>query len=270
MDNEKIYITVSQKADLDSAVSIYIYERFQNISGEYKYIAALKEPPNHYIQWIFHNFQQELPRKVDSHLIQKNINLEAENESFCITTKIAQEYLEKNIPISPNLASLILSAILDTTFGLKAGKTTINDEIIAAEMASKAEVGDINDFTRMLFNKKYPWDSISAKQIISHNLKNEKNFTISEIEAMDSLALEKREDELVAILHNMEKTHSTGLRLLLINDILTSKVILLGIGEKVKELEIIFNQKLIKNQKLYLKDKEEVLNLIKKHYLNEQ
>lgn len=189
-------------------------------------------------------------------------------------TIIAQKFLHDKTPLSPELAGILLSAILDDTLALRSPITTVTDEIMVAEMAAKAEIGDITSFTRELFNKKDAWNSMPALKIIQSDIKETVikgiNIVVSQVETMDNKELERREDELIAALYTLQKQKAADLRLVMLTDLLSNTCIMFAVGQKIKDLEQIFNTKLIKNRKIYLPNvlsrKQQIIQPILSYY----
>lgn len=310
--NEQIYIIGHKKPDLDSVVSAYAYKFYKQKLKGLNYIASVCDPVNPLTEWIFSYFKQEIPEKIKS-IEDKKVILVDHTEPEqrppgwqkaqiievidhrepnlggikpektiikkygSVTTIIAQKYIQNKVEINSGLAGLMLAAILDDTLALKSANTTLTDEIMVTEMATRAKIGDINAFSKKLFNKKDSWHSMSALQILETDLKKRKinghNISVAKIETMDSKNLEKRETEFLLALNHLQKEEPITLRLLMIIDILSKGCILLGVGEKVSDLEKIFNTKLLKNNKIYLprvtSRKTQIIPPILKYYSNE-
>lgn len=310
--NEQIYIIGHKKPDLDSVVSAYAYKLYKQRLKGLNYIASVCDPVNPLTKWIFSYFKQEIPELIQSIENKKVIlvdhtepeqrppgwqkaqiievidhrepNLDGiKPEKIIIkkygsvTTIIAQKYIQNKVEINSGLAGLMLSAILDDTLALNSPNTTLVDEIMVTEMATRAKIGDINAFSKKMFNKKDSWDSMPALQILQTDLKEMKanghHISVTKIETMDSKNLEKRQAEFLLALNRLQKDNPITLRLLMIIDILSKSCILLGVGERVTDLEKIFNTKLIKNNKMYLPKitsrKTQIVPPILKYYSNE-
>jgi manganese-dependent inorganic pyrophosphatase len=310
--DKKIYIVGHRNPDLDSVVSACAYEHYKQNTTDSEYIGVVCGAVNPITKWVFSRFEKELPNKIDSISKKKvilvdhtdpeqrpdgwrNANIlevvdhrEPNLENITpqkitiknygsVATIIAQKCVQDNVGIDSQLAGLLLSAILDDTLALKSPNTTATDEAIVAQMASKAKIGDINAFSKELLEKKDSWSSMSALEILNADKKemvlNNSRIIISQIETMDSKAVEKRENEFFTILKNLENKQQTSLRLLMITDLMSNICTIFGVGEKIKDLEKIFGKNLIANRKMYLPNvlsrKTQVIPPILNYYSNQ-
>lgn len=288
---ESVYIVGHNKPDLDSIASAFAYQQYRHAKGDFNYLGIRGDEVNPVTEWVFSHFKQEIPMIVKSvegkklvlvdHtdpeqrpngwqnaeiievLDHHRLNLETASPpkitirpygSTC--TLIAHKFVSNQIEVQPEIAGIILSAILDDTLALRSPTTTYVDKIMAGEMAARSGIGDLASFTRKIFNKKDVWNKLSASKIITTDIKetqvNNIRVIVSQVETMDNRELEKREDEFIAYLSKMNDTDKADLRLVMLTDLLSNNCILLGVGSKMKDLENIFSSKLISKQKLYL------------------
>jgi len=290
--DKKIYIVGHKNPDLDSVVSAYAYEHYKQNTTDSEYVGVICGAANSITEWVFERFKKKLPSKIDSISKKKVIlvdhtdpeqrpngwqsadilevldhrkpNLEKISPQKVtikkygsVATIIAQKCVQDNVKIDSQLAGLILSAILDDTLALKSPNTTATDEAMVTQMTSKAKIGNITTFSKELLKKKDSWDSMSALEILNADKKemllvDHSRIIISQIETMNSKAIEKRENEFFTILEKLEKKQQTSLRLLMITDLMSNICTIFGVGEKIKDLEKIFEKNLIANRKMYL------------------
>jgi manganese-dependent inorganic pyrophosphatase len=306
---ESIYIVGHRKPDLDSVASAYAYEQYKCLKGEKQYKGVVCDDINPLTKWVFSFFQKDIPQHIDSienkkvilvdhtapeqrplgwqsaqilevvdhhrldlnYISPQNVIIKTYGSTATI---IAELFIKEEMKISKGLAGIMLSAILDDTLALKSPITTTTDKLIVEKLAKISEIGDLTSFVKKLFNKKDTWNSMPASKIVESDMKeshiNGVDIVVSQVETMDNSELEKREDELLSYMHNLENKQESDLRILMLTDLLKNNCILLAVGKRVLDLEEIFRIKLIQNQKIYLPGvlsrKKQVLTPILDYY----
>ena len=172
------------------------------------------------------------------------------------STLVAQKLLRAEATIQPEIAGLLLAAILDDTLALRSPITTYIDRTIAGELSGIAGLPDINKFARELFDHKDIWDKLNANKIITTDMKNFDNpkcsLVISQVETMDRERLANKEKDILKELEKINKSETKEIRMVMITDILRNDCVVLAVGSKVSDLEKIFETKLENGNRLYL------------------
>lgn len=287
---ETVYIVGHEKPDLDSIASALGYQMYRHSQGDFNYIAIYCGDINPVTEWVFKKFKTQLPMQVPNvsgmqlvlvdHsdpesrppgwenakilevLDHHKLKLETVDPPKITVrpygstaTLVAQKMVRARLPIKPEIAGVLLAAILDDTLALRAPTTTQVDKSMAGELAIASSIGDLNSFARELFNQKDIWGTLSITDIIEMDMKdfdvNGKKLVISQVETMDNRKLEKKELEIIEELNRMNEKEPVSLRMVMLTDLLRNDCILLVVGENLSILEDIFHAKLQEN-KMYL------------------
>lgn len=92
---------------------------------------------------------------------------------------IFHNYLRNRVPIRPEIARLLLCAILSDTLNLRSGTTTAADRFSVALLASFGEVQDCDNLAMQLFTAKTDWIvNLGAYEMIRGD---QKNFTVGDV-----------------------------------------------------------------------------------------
>ncbi|HVX92659.1 MAG TPA: DHHA2 domain-containing protein [Candidatus Dojkabacteria bacterium] len=288
---DTIYISGHKKPDLDAIVSAYTYQIYRHARGDFNYVAIRCDDVNPLTEWVFKHFNIELPmlmknvegRKIvlvdhtdpaqrpegwekaeivevlDHHNLKLETTVPAKitiRPYGSSSTLVAQKMLRSDSKIQPEIAGLLLAAILDDTLALRSPITTYIDKIIAGELAGVAGLSDINKFARELFDHKDIWDKLNANKIITTDMKSFDNakcsLVISQVETMDREKLANKEKDIVKELEKINKTEEKDIRMVMITDILRNDCVILAVGKKVSDLEKIFETKLENGHRVYL------------------
>ena len=289
---DSVYIVGHKKPDLDAVVSAFKYQIYRHSRGDFNYVGIICDQVNHLTKWLFERFNQELPplisnvagKKIvlvdhtdpvqradgweDAQIIEvvdhHNLKLKTTVPpkitirpygSTC--TLIALKLIRAQATIQPDIAGLILSAILDDTLALRSPITTYVDRSIAGQLGSIAGITDIGKFARELFEHKDIWGSLSAVDIIDTDRKDfdttKATIQISQAETLDNQKLVKNKG--LAIYHELERRNikdPKDIRIVMVTDLLRGDCIAIVSGKRIKELEGIFNTKIEKNGVMYL------------------
>jgi manganese-dependent inorganic pyrophosphatase len=150
-------------------------------------------------------------------------------------TIIVGLYREQKIPLEKGIASILLCGILSDTLVLHS-TTTTDIDIETAEYLSSITGLDIKTLGHDLQNAANKINSLSAKEIISLDMKeyNERDasFTVSQIEIVNTDALMKRKDEISAALEQIMTAKGCLFASLLATDVTMMDSLLFVTGDK--------------------------------------
>ncbi|NLE31120.1 hypothetical protein GX618_02495 [Candidatus Dojkabacteria bacterium] len=282
--NKKIYIVGHTKPDLDAIASAFGYQKFKEGVGEYTYQAIRCDRVNAQTEWVFKKYNTPLPEYIpdisgmnvvlvdhtfpesrakgwenaniieviDHHdvkledIIPQSITIRPCGST---TSLIAQKIFKNGVLLNRNIASILLSAILDDTLGLKSPTTIKLDREMVNKLNEIAQIEDLDEYSKILFEKKDIWHTLSPKEIIQEDLReveiNGNWFSISQVETMNNRELKK--DQIVNELEVLNKEIPFNLRLVMLTDLLQKNCILLVVGKDIPLLEKILNQRVIDN-----------------------
>ncbi|WP_067724696.1 manganese-dependent inorganic pyrophosphatase [Oceanobacillus damuensis] len=174
----------------------------------------------------------------------------------CTATILNKMYKEKGIPVSKEIAGLLLSAILSDSLLLKSPTCTDEDVEAAHELAEIAGVNLETYGLKMLqagadLSDKSVTDLITmdAKEFSMGNAKVE----IAQVNAVDTSEIYKLQDELVSEIS--ERVNSNGLDLFLFvaTDILNNDSEVLAVGDGKAKVESAFEVTLDSDNRALLK-----------------
>jgi len=302
----KIYVLGHKKPDLDSIASAAGYESYRHQLGDTNYKAIRCDDINPLTEWIFSNFNTEIPQLVND-ISNMNVVLVdhtySENRadgweranilevidhhdvkledivpqritirpcgSTC--TLITEKFVNFNMDIPFNIANILLAGILDDSLGLKS-PTTIQLDIDMVNVLNKiCKVGDIQEYSLEIFKKKDIWHTLATREIIEEDIRNiEINgnwVSISQVETLNSENMDT--DSIIKELELMNIEKDFNLRIVMLTNPVERDCILIAVG---KDINLLENElaKEIKDNVVYLKDivsrKKQVLPLIEKIY----
>lgn len=288
---DSVYIVGHTKPDVDSVVSAYAYQIYRHARGDFNYIGVRCDEVNNVTTWLFKKFGVELPmlvndisgRKVvlvdhtdpnqrpkgwqnaeiievlDHHklILETSVPPKITIRPYGSTsTLIAKKLLEANVNFKPEIAGLLLGAILDDTLALRSPITTYVDKEIAGKLAAISGITDISKFARQIFSHKDIWGKLTGQKIINTDTKSYKmgdvTVQISQVETMDNRELiKKKGKDILEALEEENKENRKDIRIAMLTDLLRGDCILLAVGDKKNDLEKIFNTK-FENNSLYL------------------
>jgi len=303
---KKIYIVGHKKPDLDSIASAVGYESYRYKLGEQYYQAVRCDDFNPLTEWVFKNFNTEIPQLVND-ISNMNVVLVdhtySENRadgweranilevidhhdvkledivpqritirpcgSTC--TLITEKFVNSNIQIPLNIANILLAAILDDSLGLKSPTTIQLDIDMVNVLNMICKVGDIQEYSLEIFKKKDIWHTLATREIIEEDIRNiEINgnwVSISQVETLNSENMDT--DSIIKELELMNIEKDFNLRIVMLTNPVERDCILIAVG---KDINLLENElaKEIKDNVVYLKDivsrKKQVLPLIEKIY----
>jgi manganese-dependent inorganic pyrophosphatase len=140
---------------------------------------------------------------------------------------------------SPKLAGLMLSAILSDTVGFKSSTCTEKDVEVAKELASIAEIKDLDALTLEIFKAKSDVSQLSCTDIVKNDYKifdfAGKKVMIDQLETVEQAQIiSDKKDCLLQAMDSVKKELAVDLIFVVISDILkaNSKILLLSENEQ--------------------------------------
>jgi len=178
----------------------------------------------------------------------------------------------KNKELKPDLAGLLLSAIISDTVLFKSPTTTETDKELAEKLAEIANIEDINKYGMELLKAKSSVGKMSPEEIISLDYKNfdfnGKKIGIGQVEVIDVSEVEAKKQLIYKALEEKFK-EDYDLILFLITDIMNegSEVLVVGNNEA---FEKAFNTTLENNSTFLdgvMSRKKQIVPPLEKYYI---
>jgi len=156
-----------------------------------------------------------------------------------MATIIAFNFLVERKPLAPNLAKLLLSAIVSDTLALKSPTSTDVDALIIAILTKLSGVEDINQYAKAQFKaKSQQVNELSTPELVVSDMKEFENggvkFAFGVCETADAGALLARKDDIFNELHYIKKEKGVDVCFFALIDIVetSSKLWIMGPREK--------------------------------------
>lgn len=191
--------------------------------------------------------QEQIVEIVDHHKLNLSLNqaifltFKPWGSSSTIVYHLMKKYQFRP---SPNLAGLMLSAILSDTVGFKSSTCTQQDIETAKELAEIAAISDLSALTLEIFKAKSDLGQLSCEEMVTNDYKifefSGKKVLIDQLETVEQAKIIS--DKKTCLLEAMAKVKSTlqvDLIFVVVSDILAinSKILLLSpVEEKLAEL----------------------------------
>jgi len=152
-------------------------------------------------------------------------------------TILADMFIRDKRPVTKELASLLLGAIVSDTLALRSPTTTDKDRELAGVLQKIAGIEDMETFAKDMFVAKSDIESLSAQQILLRdykvfNIKGHK-IGIAVAETVTPEKIIKQKDQLLKLMGEQKKVNTLNFMFFFIVDILNtnSTLLLLGKGE---------------------------------------
>lgn len=272
----KHYIIGHAKPDLDATVAaIALTEYFKQV-GDSDGVAVIADPINPETEFVFKKFDQETPPLlIANQIVQEDrivlvdhneeeqrleginpdqitgiVDHHKANINFghpitidikpwgSTNTIIYFKFKNKDLEINQKLASLMLSAILSDTVGLKSSTVTDKDKEAVIDLSKLANITDVEALTLEIFKAKSNISALTPEQIVRNDYKvfefGKKTF-IGQLETVEQdEVLNTRKDELLKAMEEVKKQEGVELLFLAITDILkvNTKLLILDEAEK--------------------------------------
>ncbi len=303
---EQIYIVGHTRPDLDSVAAAVGYQKYKEGLGQNNYHAITCDRVNTQTEWIFNMYNTTLPpyipnisgmnvvlvdhcapesrpkgweranivEVIDHHELKLDgITPQYTNIKPCGSTCsiVTEMIFESKILLSKDIASILLSAILDDTLGLNSPTTIKFDIDMVDRLNDIVHIKNLEQYSRILFEKKDIWHTLLPREIIDEDLREYeiagKWFSISQVETMNTTEIKK--EDIIKGLELLNNEKPFNLRLVMITDLIEEDCILLVVGKDIKLLEGVLNSKIINNS-IFLPNvvsrKKQVLPILKKVY----
>ena len=304
--NQKIFIVGHTKPDLDAIASAVGYQEYKEGIGDLRYKAIRCDRVNSQTEWVFKECNTQLPLYVSDvsgmnvvlvdHTFPENRAKGWENANIIevidhhdvklqdiipqkitirpcgsTSTLVSEKIFKSNVYISKNTASILLSAILDDTLGLKSPTTVKIDIDMTRKLNEICNISDLWEYSKLLFKKKDIWNQLSPRDIIEEDMRNvEFNgnwVSISQVETMNNRELKKK--EIIEELEKINITNPFNLRLVMLTDVFKNDCILLVVGNDIPLLARELNAEIVNNT-VYLPNvvsrKKQILPILEKIY----
>ena len=190
---------------------------------------------------------------VDHH----RLNLQTENPIYCMvepvgctSTILYKLYKQNEVNIAPEMAGLMLSAIVSDTLLFKSPTSTEQDKFIAGKLSDIAGL-DMYDYGYRLLKAGTNLDGYTAKEIINTDSKpfnkNEINFVISQINSADVDSVFEKQKELETAIENEILLNNLDCYVFMVTDILNASSKAIVLGNRRDIFEKAYNTKLFNN-----------------------
>ncbi|MEA2056597.1 MAG: manganese-dependent inorganic pyrophosphatase [Patescibacteria group bacterium] len=252
---------VAVVADPLNPETSYLFEKFGVTPPQQ--ISAKDIQPENKIVLVDHNEKsQRLPglnpeqivEIVDHHKVNLNLskpiflNFKAWGSATTIVYFMMKQY--GSTPYQPNkkLAGLMLSAILSDTVGYKSATTTDHDKKLGAELATIAEIENVEALALEIFKAKSNLDDLSDKELVKNDYKKyqfAQSVLIGQIETVEQAKLLKeRKQGLLEAMKQVKAEEQVDLIFLAITDVLQINTkLLLADGASAEIVEQAFGTK---------------------------
>ena len=273
----KTYIFGHLKPDLDSTVAAISFAKYCELNQVVNPTPVIIDDANNETNFVFDKFAIPLPPKIsladitpedriilvdhneesqrlvglnpeqivgiyDHHKVNLNLShpIELVTLPFGSSNTIAW-YLFREFNFTPDqkLSSLMLSAVLSDTVGMKSSTTTQTDRQAITDLATKADIADIDNLTLEIFKAKSDISKLTDEQIVLNDYKifdfSGQKVLIGQTETVEQdLVLTTRKSGILTALQSIKVRENIGLIFLAITDILkvNTKIILVGDREK--------------------------------------
>ena len=190
---------------------------------------------------------------VDHH----RLNLQTTTPVFCMAepvgctaTILYKLYKQNDVNISPEIAGLMLSAIVSDTLLFKSPTVTEQDKFIAGKLSDIAGM-DMYDYGYRLLKAGTNLDGYTAEQIINTDSKafeeNGVKFVISQINSADVESVLEKQEELENAIVNEIVANNLDCYVFMVTDILNASSKAIVLGNRKDVFEKAYDTKLFNN-----------------------
>ncbi len=159
----------------------------------------------------------------------------------CTSTILFNLFKMEQAEITPTLAKLMMSAILSDTVGFASPTCTDKDKIAVEELASIAQVTDLDAFIKALLIAKTDIAGLSAAQLVEKDLKaypfNGRDVVVGQVELATLEQVDGMIDALEADLERRCAQQGLAFAAVMLTDITTAQTRLLYKGEWSSKLD---------------------------------
>ena len=190
---------------------------------------------------------------VDHH----RLNLQTENPIYCMvepvgctSTILYKLYKQNEVNIVPEMAGLMLSAIVSDTLLFKSPTSTEQDKFIAGKLSDIAGL-DVYDYGYRMLKAGTNLDGYTASEIINTDSKPfEKDgikFVISQVNSADVDSVLEKQKELETAIENEILLNNLDCYVFMVTDILNASSKAIVLGNRRDVFEKAYNTKLFNN-----------------------
>ena len=190
---------------------------------------------------------------VDHH----RLNLQTKNPVFCMaepvgctSTILYKLYKQNDVNITPEMAGIMLSAIVSDTLLFKSPTSTEQDKFIAGKLSDIAGI-DMYDYGYRMLKAGTNLDGYTAEQIINTDSKpfdkNGVKFVISQINSADVDSVLEKQNELETAIASEIVNNNLDCYVFMVTDILNASSKAIVLGNKKDIFEKAYNTKLFNN-----------------------
>lgn len=159
----------------------------------------------------------------------------------CTATIIYQMYKEHKVEIPKNIAGLLMAAIISDTLMFRSPTCTSMDRQAAEELAALCDT-EIEEFSIDMFGAGSDLSSRDPKEIFEQDLKtfevNDIQFSVSQINSMNSIELKEIKEKLVPYLEAVFPSLGVDMAFVMLTNIVRESTELLCFGEKAKDVAV--------------------------------
>lgn len=157
----------------------------------------------------------------------------------CTATIIYQMYQENGIEIKPNIAGLLMAAIISDTLMFRSPTCTKVDQKAAEELSEICGV-EIEEFAVAMFAAGSDLSSREPREIFEQDMKrfevNDVEFMVSQINSMNSIELKEIKEKLVPYMEEVFASFGVNMAFVMLTNIVKESTELLCFGEKAKDV----------------------------------
>lgn len=190
---------------------------------------------------------------VDHH----RLNLQTTNPVFCMaepvgctSTILYKLYKQNDVSVTPEMAGLMLSAIVSDTLLFKSPTSTEQDKFIAGKLSDIAGL-DMYDYGYRLLKAGTNLDGYTAEEIINTDSKpfdkNGIKFVISQINSADVDSVFEKQKELETAIENEILLNNLDCYVFMVTDILNASSRAIVLGNRRDVFEKAYGTKLFNN-----------------------
>ena len=190
---------------------------------------------------------------VDHH----RLNLQTTNPVFCMaepvgctSTILYKLYKQNDVNITPEMAGIMISAIVSDTLLFKSPTSTEQDKFIAGKLSDIAGI-DMYDYGYRMLKAGTNLDGYTAEQIINTDSKpfdkNGVKFVISQINSADVDSVLEKQNELETAIASEIVNNNLDCYVFMVTDILNASSKAIVLGNKKDIFEKAYNTKLFNN-----------------------
>ena len=190
---------------------------------------------------------------VDHH----RLNLQTTNPVFCMaepvgctSTILYKLYKQNDINITPEMAGLMLSAIVSDTLLFKSPTSTEQDKFIASKLSDIAGV-DLYDYGYRLLKAGTNIEGYTPEEIINQDSKpfgkNGINFVISQVNSADVETVLEKQRDLEKAMENEILLNNIDCFIFMITDIMKASSTMIVLGNRRDIFEKAYDIKLCNN-----------------------